>query len=36
MVQSIQGTLLPRVLNEKYLKNTILPFGKTLGLENSQ
>jgi hypothetical protein len=33
MVQSVQGTLLLRVLNRKYLKSTILVFGKTLELE---
>jgi hypothetical protein len=36
MVQSIQGTLLPRALNGKYLKSTILAFGKTLELENGR
>jgi hypothetical protein len=29
MVQSIQGTSLPRTLNRKYLKSIILVFGKT-------
>jgi hypothetical protein len=33
MVQSVQGTSLPRALNEKYLKSIILVFGKTLELE---
>jgi hypothetical protein len=36
MVQSIQGTSLPRVLNEKYLKSIILLFGKTHKLENGR
>jgi hypothetical protein len=35
MVQNVQGTSLPRALNGKYLKSTILSFGKTLELENS-
>jgi hypothetical protein len=34
MVQSIQETSLRRALNGKYLKSTILAFGKTLELEN--
>jgi hypothetical protein len=34
MVQSVQGTSLLRVLTGKYLKSTILVFGKTLELEN--
>jgi hypothetical protein len=34
MVQSTQGTLLPRALNGKYLKSTILVFGKMLVLGN--
>jgi hypothetical protein len=33
MVQSVQGTLLPRALNEKYLKCTMLVFEKTHELE---
>jgi hypothetical protein len=33
MVQSVQETSLPRALNRKYLKNTILTFGKTLELK---
>jgi hypothetical protein len=36
MVQSIQGTSLPRILNGKYLKSTILSFDKTLELENGR
>jgi hypothetical protein len=36
MVQSVQGTSLPRTLNRKYLKNTILTFGKKLELENGR
>jgi hypothetical protein len=36
MVQSIQGTSLPMALNEKYLKNIILVFGKMHELENSR
>jgi hypothetical protein len=35
MVQNVQGTLLSRVLNRKYLKCTILVFGKTLELETA-
>jgi hypothetical protein len=34
MVHSIQGTSLARAINGKYLKSTILVFGKTLELEN--
>jgi hypothetical protein len=34
MIQSVQGTSLPRALNKKYLKCTILAFDKTLELEN--
>jgi hypothetical protein len=30
MVQSVQGTSLPRAINRKYLKSTILVFGKML------
>jgi hypothetical protein len=33
MVQSIQGTSLPRALNGKYLKSIILVFDKTLELK---
>jgi hypothetical protein len=36
MVQSVQGTSLPRALNRMYLKNTILAFGKTLELEGDR
>jgi hypothetical protein len=36
MVQSIQGTSLPRAINEKYLKTIILVFGRTLELENDR
>jgi hypothetical protein len=34
MLQSIQGTSLPRALIGKYLKSSILAFGKMLELEN--
>jgi hypothetical protein len=34
MVQSVQGTSLPRAINGNYLKSIILAFGKTLELEN--
>jgi hypothetical protein len=33
MVQSVQGTTLPRALNRKYLKSIVLVFAKTLELE---
>jgi hypothetical protein len=33
MVQSIQGTSLPRALNGKYLKSIVLVFDKTLELK---
>jgi hypothetical protein len=36
MVQNVKGTSLPRALNEKYLKSTILAFGKTLKLKNGR
>jgi hypothetical protein len=36
MVQSVQGTLLPKALNRKYLKYTILAFGKTHELESDR
>jgi hypothetical protein len=36
MVQSIQETSLLGALNEKYLKSTILAFGKTLKLKNDR
>jgi hypothetical protein len=36
MVQSIQGTLLSRAINKKYLKSTILVFDKMLELENGR
>jgi hypothetical protein len=36
MVLSTQGISLPRAVNGKYLKNTILVFGKTLVLENDR
>jgi hypothetical protein len=36
MVQSIQETSLPRALNGKYLKSTILAFGKLLELKNGR
>jgi hypothetical protein len=36
MVQSIQETSLPRVRSGKYLKSTILAFGKTLKLKNGR
>jgi hypothetical protein len=36
MVQNVQGNLLPKALNRKYLKCTILVFGKTLRLENDR
>jgi hypothetical protein len=35
MVQSVQGTSLPRALNGKYLKSIILVFAKTLELETA-
>jgi hypothetical protein len=35
IVQSVQGTSLPRALNGKYLKSTIPIFGKTLELETA-
>jgi hypothetical protein len=34
MVQSIHGVSLPRAINEKYLKNIILAFDKSLELED--
>jgi hypothetical protein len=36
MVQNVKGTSLPRALNEKYLKSTILAFDKTLKLKNGR
>jgi hypothetical protein len=36
MVQSVQGTSLPRALNGKYMKGITLPFGKMLELENDR
>jgi hypothetical protein len=36
MVQSIQGTLLSRVLNGNYLKSIMLVFGKTHKMENDR
>jgi hypothetical protein len=36
MFHSIQGTSLTRALNGKYLKSTILSFGKVLELENGR